>query len=320
MKTLFCLLAAACAVVFPPRACAAPAKQDDVAREFLWQQFRELPADARPRVGVALSGGGAKGFAHVGVLQILSDAGFPVDCLAGTSMGSVVGSMYCAGLPFEKIWEIGGAASFAKVSGDYNAVGMLELVLSQKLFSSEKMESFVNSYMGGKTFDQLKIPFSCSAMDLKTGENIVFREGPVAIAVRASMNIPGLFSPVQYRQRYLVDGGVADFLPVQSARDMGADWVLASVTLGDYSAAKFHSILSYVMQVMDIRGAILAEAAMKKADFVVEPHVSDISFVELNRCPQAGERGVLAMNENIASAEESLIFFSINEIASQYNK
>ncbi|MDD2773353.1 MAG: patatin-like phospholipase family protein [Elusimicrobiales bacterium] len=291
---------------------------DDVAREFLWQEFGAIPPGGRPKVGVALSGGGARGFAHVGVLETLSAAGFPVDCLAGTSMGAVVGSFFSAGLPFSEIWEIGRNASFSNVSRDFNALGALRLLLGQKLMSSNRTEDFINSHIGNITFDRLKIPFSCSAMDIKTGERVLFREGPVAIGVRASMNLPGIFSPVEYRQRYLVDGGVVDFLPVRSARSLCADWVLASVTLGDYSAAQLNSILSYMLQVQDIRGALLAQAAMKEADFVVSPQVSDISINELDRSVESGERGVVEMARQLDRAKESLLIFSANDILRKY--
>ncbi len=299
---------------------AASYNPDAVAREFLWQEYTALPPSRRPKVGVVLSGGGARGFAHVGVLEVLTNAGFPVDCVSGTSMGAVVGSFFCAGLPFSKIWELGRTAAISKISKDINAVGVLQLLFSQKMFSSREMENYIASNIGDITFDRLKIPFACSAMDIKTGENIVFREGSVAVGVRASMNLPGIFSPVEYRQRYLVDGGVADFLPVHSARAMGADWVLSSVTIGDYSETQLNSILSYLLQVMDIRGAILAQTAMKESNFVVAPEVSDISFIEMNRCTEAGGRGVVAMHKQVEAAKESLILFSLDAISKKYKK
>jgi len=315
---LFCLLLALSAGAFAQVAPPAAYNPDSVAREFLWQEYTSLPVSKRPKVGLVLSGGGARGFAHVGVLQVLNDAGFPVDCVSGTSMGAVVGSFFCAGLPLSKIWDLGKTASLDKASKDINAFGILKLLFSQKLFSSNAMESYISSTIGDITFDRLKIPFACSAMDIKTGENIVFHDGPVAVGVRASMNLPGVFSPVEYRQRYLVDGGVADFLPVHSARAMGADWVLSSVTLGDYSVSQLNSVLAYMLQVMDIRGAILAQAAMKESNFVVSPEVSDISFIDMHRCNEAGERGVVAMYRKVDAAKESLILFSINDISKKY--
>ncbi|MFH1620023.1 MAG: patatin-like phospholipase family protein, partial [bacterium] len=231
ITVLSLLLAARCVPA------AAMDSDDEIARDFLWDTFAGLPAAGRPKVGVALSGGGTRGFAHVGVLEVLSDAGFPVDCVSGTSMGAVVGSFFCAGLPFSKMWDLGRSASFSLVSRDFRKIRLLSLLMRDRLMSSKSMENFITKNIGDLRFSDFKIPFSCVAMDFKTGEKIVFREGPVAPAVRASMNLPGIFSPVEYRHRYLVDGGVIDFIPVDIARELGAQWVLASITAGDFSSS-----------------------------------------------------------------------------------
>ena len=166
-------------------------------------------------------------------------------------MGAVVGSLYSAGYPMDQLWELGRRATFSYATRDFNKIGMLKLILHDKLMSSDEMENFITERIGDITFEQLKIPFSCVAMDIRTGETIVFREGPLAIAVRSSMNLPGIFKPVEYRHRYLVDGGVTDNLPVNAAKALGMDWVLASNTPSDISDSGLHNILTYLLQVME---------------------------------------------------------------------
>jgi len=312
-------LLTACCLIFCTAlgAAAQDYTPDNELRGLLWEEFQRLPD--KPKVGVALSAGGARGFAHVGVLETLTAAGFPIDCIAGTSMGSVVGSIYASGTPLSKLRQIGSKVSFSNVS-NFGSIGVLNLIVHDKLLSSRKMEDFLNQIISDKTFEQTKIPFSCSAADVKTGEKIVFNSGPIAIAVRASMNIPGLFQPVQYRQRMLVDGGVVDYLPVRSARNMCAQWLLASITLGDYSSSSLDNILSYLMQVSDIRGAMLVDEAASEADFVIRPKLGDISFIEMNRTIEAADRGLEESYRKLNPAKESLILFSLKNVYGKYKK
>jgi NTE family protein len=291
---------------------------DDIVREFLWNEFRELSPEDRPKIGIALSGGGSRGFGHIGVLEVLSNAGFPIDCISGTSMGAVVGAFFSSGLSTEKMWEIGKKASFSYMSKDFGKFGVLKLLLGKKLFSSEEMENFVTKTIGDVTFDQLKIPFTCSSMDIKTGEKIVFKSGSVAMAVRASMNMPGIFHPVHYRHRYLVDGGVIDYLPVSSVRKLCADWVAASVTRGDFASSSPDNILEYLLQVMEIRGALLSETSIKEADFVFRPQVQDMGFVDFDRSIEASERGVEEATRKLNEVKEILILQTMGSIINKH--
>lgn len=291
---------------------------DELVRDFLWAEFQDLPLEKRPKVGLTLSGGGARGFAHVGFLEALSAAGFPIDGISGTSMGAVVGSLYSAGYPMEQLWELGRRATFSYATKDFNKIGMLKLILRDKLMSSDEMENFITERIGDITFEQLKIPFSCVAMDIRTGETIVFREGPLAIAVRSSMNLPGIFKPVEYRHRYLVDGGVTDNLPVNAAKALGMDWVLASNTPSDISDSGLHNILTYLLQVMEIRGELLSEQSIKEADFVVTQKVSHIKMTEFSKSFQAGELGLEETYRRLPKAKESLLLRSFNQLMEKY--
>lgn len=297
-----------------------PYNQDHIARDFLWVEFQELAPSARPKVGVALSGGGARGFAHVGVLEVLTENGFPVDCISGTSMGAVVGSFYASGVPFSRLWQIGKTASFSLVTKDFNSLGLLSLLFTDKLLSSEEMENFVNKNIGKRTFEELRIPFACTAMDIKTGESILFTEGPLAVAVRASMNLPGIFKPVKYRHRLLVDGGVADNIPVGAARRLCGQWVLASVTRGDYANTELNNVVSYLLQTMDIRGEKLSEKSLADSNFIIDSNVRGINFADLTQSYGAGVIGTEEAYRRVGAAKESLLLFALDSVTEKYDK
>ena len=186
-----------------------------------------------------------------------------------------------------------------------------QLILRDSLASSKRMEALVHKGVGDMTFEQMKKPFACVAMDLKTGEAIVFREGPLAPAVRASMTLPGIFAPVEYRHRYLVDGGVVDYIPVDVAKRLGAEWVLASVTEGDFTYTNPTNVLLALEQVIDIRGAILSRQQRREADALIEPEVGDVSFYATERIPEVMARGMAGGAKGLPGAKDSLILYSM---------
>lgn len=284
---------------------------DDILREFLWQRFISLPKDKRPKIGLALSAGGVRGFAHVGVLETLDNAGLPIDMISGTSMGAVIGALYAAGLPTEKLWEISSHLTMDNITPDYNAIGLLRFLFVKKLPSSSNLVKFFHEQLGDMQFEDMKIPFSCAAMDVKTGERVVFNSGPLAIAVRASMNLPGVFEPVEYRHRALVDGAVVDYLPVESVKLMGADYIIASVTPLDFYSTTPQSIAAYFMRVGDVRGAAMIEEAAQKADFVLTNRVLDIGTLELDKLHQAGEVGIQEATRNMEALQENILLFAL---------
>lgn len=308
LALLLALLAAAPAVAAPDLSA------DALLRDHLWREVRNAPPARRPKVGLVLSAGSLRGTAHVGVITVLEEAGFPIDVVAGTSMGAVVGSMYAGGLTPARLWQV---ASAVKLDSGNNLSGrrLISLVLFDKLLSSEKTARTIRKTLGGMTFDRMKKPFACVSMDIYTGEAIIFRDGDVATAVRASMNLPGIFSPLEYRHRYLVDGGVVDYIPVDAARLLGAEWTIASITENDYTAARPKSVLDSLNQVIDIRGSFLSREQRKQANFLIEPKVGDIGMFEDSRIPEAMEKGVIAAARKLEAAEESLILASIPKLA-----
>lgn len=309
-----CLATLLLACLFVPAHALREQTDDSVMREYLWNRFLDLPADQRPKIGLALSAGGVRGFAHVGVLEVFDNAGLPVNVMSGTSMGAVVGSLYGAGLPIPKLWELSEHMHMGNITADYNVMGLLRLLFFQKLPTSSNLEKFLNEQIGEMTFEDMKIPFTTAAMDVKTGERVVFNSGPLSIAVRASMNLPGVFQPVEYRQRYLVDGAVVDYLPVETVRQMGADYVIASVTPLDFSSNMPQSIAAYLLRVGDVRGAAMIEESAKKADFVLTNHVPDIGTLELDKLHDAGEVGVREAYQQLDALQDDILLRTLPNV------
>ena len=177
----------------------------------------------KPKFGVALSGGGARGLAHIGVLKELQNAGIQIDFMAGTSMGGVIAASYAAGLAPPEIEEI--ASSVGTIS---NLAQLIDPTLLKKgILKGDKVTKLFNGYLGEKSFEDLEIPLTVTAVDLNSNQEIRISDGLIADALRATISIPGIFVPVEKDGMRLVDGGLLNNLPVDIVRDMGADIILA---------------------------------------------------------------------------------------------
>lgn len=174
--------------------------------------------NGRPRIGLALGGGSARGFTHFGVLSVLEEAGIPVAVVAGTSAGSLMGAFYSAGMPLPLIDELAQQMSWRRA---------IRLVLSTNGFISlEPMAVWMRETLGELHFEDLAIPFACVATDVHTGQTVVLNSGPLAPAVQASCSVPGIITPVLLHGRLLGDGGITNNVPVSVARQLGADYVI----------------------------------------------------------------------------------------------
>lgn len=312
MKKWICMLSIL--LCTPLLQAVEPVTPDAVLRSFLWDEFIQLPSENRPVVGLALSAGGVRGFAHVGVLEVLHNAAVPIDRISGVSMGAVVGSLYAAGLPVDKLWEIGQHITLDKITPDFNLMGMLRFIFLKRLPSSSNFQTFVKEQLGDMQFEEMAIPFVTAAMDIKTGEQVVFNSGPVDIAVRASMNLPGIFDPVPYRHRYLVDGAVVNYLPVNLVKEQGADYIIASVTPPDFFSKTPKSVAAYLVRVGDVRGAAMIEESAQKANFVIENRVLNTGTLELDKLYQAGEVGIRSASKSLEGLQEDLLLFALDDI------
>jgi len=175
----------------------------------------------RPKIGLALGSGGARGLSHIGVIKTLEENNIPIDFIAGSSIGAMVGGFYAAGLDIRTIEKIVSDTDWRKI------FSLVDPHLRQALIGGEKIKTFIKSYIDGKKFEDCIIPFSAIATDLETGEIVILDKGEMTPAIRASISLPLVFKPVEINKRMLVDGGLSSPVPVEIVRGMGADIVIA---------------------------------------------------------------------------------------------
>lgn len=241
------------------------------------------------KIGLALGGGAAKGFAHIGVIKMLEAQGLVPAVVSGTSAGSVVGALYASGMhPFE-LQEKAVALDEARIRDLQLSSG--GLVLGQKL------EDYVNEQVRRKPLEQLPKPFVAVATRLEDGERTVFGRGNTGQAVRASSSIPGVFQPVKIGKFHFVDGGVVSPVPVDAARELGADLVVA-VDISSKPRGKTPTdLLGTMGQAIDIMGQKLSQAELARADVVIHPKVLDVGPADFGQRTNAileGEKAALA--------------------------
>ncbi len=275
---------------------------------------------ARPRVGVALEGGGALGLAHIGVLQWFEDHHIPVDYLAGTSMGGLVGGLYAAGrnpqqlrdLVAEQNWDVilGGKTAYEDLAfrrkEDLDAfpnsinLGLRNgLTLPSGLNAGHLISLLIDRetlpYSNVTTFDDLPIPFRCVATDLVSGHQAVFKDGPLSQAMRATMAIPGIFSPVRDGEHVYVDGGLVGNLPTDVVRAMGADVVIGvHLQTSPVKAENIQSIIKVLGRSIDVVIAENELRGLEGADLVVKVDVQDFSSLDYAKAATLIEKGAQA--------------------------
>lgn len=223
----------------------------------------------QPKVGLALGFGGARGFAHLGVIKVLKEAEIPVDLIAGSSMGALIAAFYAVGIDMNRLY---------KLSSAFKRKYYLDFTVPKMGFiTGKKLKDFIKVLTHGKNIEELSIPIGVVATDLLTGEKVVFKKGPIANAVRASISIPGIFVPEKYDGRVLVDGGVADRVPVSVAKEMGADIVIAVDVSIVKRNAEITSIYDVIMQSIDIMQTEIVINREIASDFMIRPPVEDYS-------------------------------------------
>ncbi len=282
------------------------ASEDAFLMDVLWDHYQSLPEKHQLKVGLALGGGGARGLAHIGVLKALEEEGVPVDMVAGTSVGALIGSLYAAGISTAEMEEMSQAIGWTSLT-NFSRLALFRLVLIEHPLSSSNMEKYLEKHMGNLRFDQLKIPFECVATDLQTGERVVFREGPVAPAARASSTIPGLFEPVVFRHRYLVDGGLVDNIPTDLVAAMGADIIIAVDVTADFSQFQPKGIMSALNQAIYIQSESVSKEALARANAVIRPELGDVSAIDLTRSEECIDGGILATRRSMLEIKKQII-------------
>ena len=242
-------------------------------------------------LGVALGGGFARGIAHVGVLKVLEEENIPVDYVAGTSVGAIIGAAYCSGMTAAELEE----AAFAVRFRDFG-----RLTLSRYgFYNSDRMVRLFARVLKCHTFEELKIPLAIAATEFRTGEAVVFTKGPLADPIRASCAYPGMFLPVEIEGRSYIDGMLAYGVPTTPLRKMGADCVIGSYLSSHLSAVRPpRHIFEVIGQCFSIAQLKLSESWLKDADLVIEPDVCGFSYDCFERTPEliaAGEAAMRAM-------------------------
>jgi NTE family protein len=250
------------------------------------QQPLEFPAPAEPRrlkLGVALGGGFARGLVHIGVLKALEDAAIPVDFVAGTSVGALIGACYCAGVSAEELKEIAHATRFKHFA---------RWTLSRYgLCSNDRMQDYCARILKVTTFEELKVPLAVTATDFHTGEPVVFCQGPLVGPIRASCAYPGMFLPVELDGRRYVDGMLAYAVPTTPLRHMGADRVLGVYLSAHWTQKQPRHLFEVIGQCFSIAQDKMCELWKKDADRVIEPDVSGFSYNCFERAPELIEMG-----------------------------
>src|SRR5262245_2806222 len=184
---------------------------------------------------------------------------------------------------------------------------MMRLVLTEQPLSSKNMELYLQKHINDKRFEELKIPFACSATDLETGERVVFREGSVAMAARASATIPGMFEPVMFRHRYLVDGGLVSNIPTDLVASMGADIIIAVDVTADITGTQPKSVLAVLNQAIYIQSERLAKDELTRAQIVIRPQMGDIGAMDLSRSDECIDAGTLASRRAVPGIKRLIL-------------
>ena len=248
------------------------------------------------RVGLALAGGFARGIAHIGVLRALSHAGISVDVVAGTSVGALIGACYCAGVPLDEMQRIASATGFA----DFGRWTPSWLGLA----TNQRLENYLARFTHLKTFEQLKTPLAIAATDINAGVTVYYTRGPLGPPLRGSCAYPGLFVPIQFEERTLVDGFLTAPVPVEGALLLGADIVIAVyLEAGNLENPRtVADVISRSFNIIQRHGDI---AWRQQADVIIEPDVKPFVWDDFTRAKElvaAGEAATEAVLPQIRAA------------------
>ena len=231
----------------------------------------------RPKIGLAFGGGFARGLAHIGALKVFEDEKLPIDFIAGTSVGSVIGALYCSGISAKELEEIAAIIRFKDI-GRYT-------ISRFGFVSNDRLASLLNKILKVKMFEELRVPLAVAATDFVTGEPVTFRSGELVEAVRASCAYPGMFLPVRVKGRLLVDGLLSHAVPVPPLKEMGADRVLAVSLSAHWCNATTgpRHVFDVIGQCFSIAAEKMASTWQKDADLVIEPDIACFGYDDFAR-------------------------------------
>jgi NTE family protein len=251
----------------------------------------------RPKVGLALGGGFARGIAHIGVLRVLEEHEIPIDFIAGTSVGALIAATYASGTSLDEMERQGAATRFR----DFGSWRLSRMGMA----SNERLELFLHKFTPAEFFSQMKIPLSIAATDLMTGKSVHFTEGEIGPALRASCAYPGLFMPVEYRGQILVDGFLTETVPAEAARDLGADMIIGVHLEPGLLGSAPRNTIEVISRSFSIIQTAAAQLWHGDVDILIEPEVHHILWDEFVKTPQlvsAGETATRAAIPKIRAA------------------
>ncbi len=238
------------------------------------------------KVGLALSGGGVRGMAHIGVIKVLEKNEVPIDYISGASAGSLIGGIYASGTPIDAIENV-----VTKMRTRDIARLIDPARLNVGFVKGDKLMAFVSKILTERNIENFKIPFAAVATDILTGNEIIFDKGDSITAIRSSISFPGVFTPVKYRETFLVDGGVVNPLPVDIVRDMGADVIIGVNVLGQPEAKidekkqtiVTKNVISNTIRILEKQVVDLKFERIKdKSVIILRPNINDISTFSIS--------------------------------------
>jgi NTE family protein len=262
----------------------------------------EAPAVAKrvPKFALALGGGAARGFAHVGVIQVLEEAGLKPDLVVGTSAGSVVAAFYASGKTGAQLQKVAESMEESTIT-DWTVP-----LLGRGMMRGDALGRYVNAQTGGRRIEELKMPLGIVATDLHTGDGVLFQRGDVGTAVRASSSVPSVFEPVRIGTREFVDGGLVSPVPVRYARQMGAEFVLAVDISSAPETGKTGDMFQILMQTFTIMGKSINHFELREADLVVRPALGNVGSAEFSARRRSIEAGRAAMLQALPKLKAAL--------------
>ncbi|MEN9539138.1 MAG: hypothetical protein RLZZ126_1373 [Pseudomonadota bacterium] len=253
-------------------------------------QMQPDPPKRPPRVGLALGGGAARGFAHVGVIQVLEEAGIRPDLVVGTSAGSLVAAIYASGKTAVQLRQISEAMDEAALT-DWTLP-----IFSRGMLRGEALARYVGAQVGGRSIEQMALPLGIVATDLRSGQGVLFQRGDTGLAVRASSSVPGVFQPVKIGEQEFVDGGLVSPVPVRFARQMGAELVIAVDISSPPENGRTGDVFQVLLQTFAIMGASINSFELKDAEVLVRPQLAGTAsadFAARKRSIDAGRAAML---------------------------
>lgn len=290
----------------------------------------------RPTIGLALGGGGSRGAAHVGVLKVLKEENIPIDMIAGTSIGSVVGGFYAAGISLDRIGEVFEKKIFTK---EFTPMPILRLALEPAaltlrlfgrkpydgLYNGDKFRKYANGVTGSKKIEQLSIPYAAVVTNVVTGQSCRLSEGDLGLAMQASTAVPELKQPVQIGDKLFCDGGLINNVPVNHVREMGADFVIAvdiDEQLKEVPLDKFRGLGSMGRQALRIQLSTFDLPNRKNADIFINPDTTGINLVSFKKGDgkRGIEAGIAAAREAMPEIKRKLALIGVATATDQANK